>query len=419
MSIVADLTRTCPVLTPDVSVADAAQLFLQPECEQFLSLPVVTDRQPVGMLTRHALQHIYMSRFGRDLHGRKSVADVMQATPLVVAADMPVEQASRHITAHIAFPIREDFVVVDDLGFAGVGVVVDLLKAMEERVARRNGELAAAYRKLKESQAQLVQSEKMASLGQMVAGVAHEINTPLGYVRSNIEIIRGLMVTLHAELDAHSASQALAGETRALLDDSTQLLDDTLYGCDQIGELVTGLKDFSRLDRNAVADTDLNECIDGALLIARNITRNRVEVVRRYGSLPAVACVPSQINQVMLNLIANAAHAIKGSGRILIRTWADESGVHASIQDNGHGIPRENLARIFDPFFTTKPAGQGTGLGLAICYRIVQEHGGRIRVGSEVGRGTRFIVTLPAGAGLPAEKAAPVAPADRPEPQPA
>lgn len=418
MPTIAALARTCPVLAPTISVTEAAELFLTEDCGQFLSLPVLEDSVPVGILTRHALQHIYMSRFGRDLHGRKCVADLMSRTPLVIDVAMPVEQASRYITGNIGYPIREDFIVTAAGRYHGVGVVIDLLKAMEQRVARRNGELAGAYRSLQESQAQLVQSEKMASLGQMVAGVAHEINTPLGYVRNNIELLQSLATSLKtlgssnlalmAALenpeataddiaDAVDAARALhdSNQLQGLLDDSSQLLDDTLYGCDQIGELVNGLKDFSRLDRAPSAGININDCINSALLIARNVTRDRVAIACQLGELPVLDCVPSQINQVLLNLITNAAHAIDGPGRILIRSWADQHGVNISIQDSGRGIPREHLARIFDPFFTTKPVGQGTGLGLAICYRIVQEHGGRIRVASEVGRGTRFLVTLP------------------------
>jgi len=142
-------------------------------------------------------------------------------------------------------------------------------------------------------------------------------------------------------------------------------------------------------------EVDLNDCIRSALLIARNHIKDKVEVVQQLGELPRIACAPSQINQVLLNLLTNAAQAIDGLGRIQIRSWADEQGIHISLQDNGRGMPSEVMAKIFDPFFTTKPVGQGTGLGLSISYKIVQDHGGQIRVASEPGRGTRFLISLP------------------------
>jgi signal transduction histidine kinase len=418
MSTVAELVRECPVLTLDESISRAAEVMLDSSCDSFLSLPVLDEGRPVGVVTRHSLQQIYLSRFGRDLHARKPVGEFMRRAPILVDAAMPVEEASPRITTRIGFPIREDFIVTREGIYTGVGVVVDLLKAMEQRVARRNEEIASAYRQLKESQMHLVQSEKMASLGQMVAGVAHELNTPLGYVRNNLELITSLAAAMRDMADtnrdflrlldtpdadpeviagfvARLRDEAERGEAAILLGDLGQLLEDTLFGCSQISELVSSLKDFSRLDRAASEDVDINECVTAALLIARNVLKDKAEVVRDNGVLPPLPCVPSQINQVLLNMLTNAAHAIEGRGRILVKTRHDKGCVTISIQDNGRGMPREVVEKIFDPFFTTKPVGQGTGLGLPICYRIIQDHGGTIRVASEPGKGTRFLITLP------------------------
>ena len=169
---------------------------------------------------------------------------------------------------------------------------------------------------------------------------------------------------------------------------------------------MVGLKDFARLDRAMSEEVDLNECIRSALVIARNGIKDKAETILQLGELPRMPCAPSQINQVLLNLLNNAAQAIDGFGQILVKTWADDSAVCISVQDSGRGMPPEVLARIFDPFFTTKPVGQGTGLGLSISYKIIQDHGGQIRAASEPGRGTRFLIRLPRPQALPLQRSA-------------
>jgi signal transduction histidine kinase len=164
---------------------------------------------------------------------------------------------------------------------------------------------------------------------------------------------------------------------------------------EQINELVLGLKNFSRLDQAMTDSVSINECVNSSLLIAKTNLKNRIEVIRDLGDIPKIACAPSQINQVLLNLFTNASQAIEGEGKILVKTWADEVNVYISVQDSGKGMPPEVVAKIFDPFFTTKPVGEGTGLGLSISFQIIEQHGGRIRVASEVGRGTRFGISLP------------------------
>ncbi|WP_296269830.1 sensor histidine kinase [Pseudomonas sp. UBA6323] len=407
-------------LAASTSINEVADLFLAAEHRAFLSLPIVDgNNRPLGLVSRVTLQDIFMQRFGRDLRGRHPVGDVMNTAPLIVSLEANLEEASKQVTAQLQYPITEDFILINAQGeYCGLGTVLDLLKAMEARVAQRNRVLRQALVDLKESQAQLLQSEKMASLGQMVAGVAHELNTPLGYVKNNVQLLRELSEPLFElaaaqarlgqclndpDCDEASLAQALQAAEQArqqaapelLAEDLQQLYGDTLYGLEQIAELVVGLKDFARLDRAMSEEVDLNDCIRSALLIARNNIKDKAEVVQQLGELPRIACAPSQINQVLLNLLTNAAHAIDGMGRIQIRSWADAQGIHVSLQDNGRGMPPEVMAKIFDPFFTTKPVGQGTGLGLSISYKIVQDHGGQIRVASEPGRGTRFLISLP------------------------
>lgn len=406
-------------LGPDDTVDEVSELLLQSRYERFLCLPIVDQNKPIGSISRSTLQKIYMRQFGRELYGKKSVTHVMNPEPLVVGVEYPIVEASQYITRHLRFPISEDFIMTRNGQYCGIGHVVDLLKAMDQQLADRNREVAAAYRRLKSSQAQLVQSEKMASLGQMVAGVAHEINTPLGYVKNNITLAQDMLQRMQTLLVAHeSLLELLTGdeaadeamihhqlatvtELRSHFYDSYQLeeieplFEDTLYGIEQISEIVVNLKNFSRLDQAAVDNVNLNQCIDSALLIAKNVLKHKVEIIKDYGTLPPISCSPSQLNQVFLNLLTNAAQAIAERGKITIKTYADAQYVYASIRDTGKGIAKDSLKKIFDPFFTTKPIGEGTGLGLSIVYKIIQDHQGSIGVASEVGVGTRFVIRLP------------------------
>lgn len=413
------LAHAVTPFSPDDTVTTVAERFLGGDLEGVLSVPVVDDQGSVlGSISRYQLNTIFLSKFGRDLYGARSVAQFMSRECLRVEVGMSLPAAAQYVTTHMRTPLSEDFVVCDEGCYVGIGAVLGLLGAMEREVRAGADQLAQAYRKLKASQAQLVQSEKMASLGQMVAGVAHEINTPLGYVSNNVEIMRefGSQVrelvqssaaVVEALLNPDGNDIEVAGrlaafeDLRSLVDpevlfaDMDTLLSDTAFGLSQIGELVTGLKNFSRLDQAFTDNVSVNDCVNSALVIARNAIKSKVEVVRQLGDVPAVSCAPSQINQVLLNLFTNAAHAMEGKGRLFIRTWADASRVFVSVQDTGKGIPPDHLKKIFDPFFTTKPVGEGTGLGLSICWQIIQQHGGRIQVASEPGKGTRFVITLP------------------------
>ena len=285
---------------------------------------------------------------------------------------------------------------------------------LERRVAERTHELSETLKKLKESEALLVQSEKMSSLGQMVAGLAHEVNTPLAYVKASLESVRARVgdagrIAVETErllslLTAEPADEAALAEqfatVRALAQEKRfealeAQLKDGLHGIGRIAELVANLKDFSRLDRSKVAQVDLHEGIESTLRIAQHQLGKRA-VKKSFGDIPRVSCSPSQINQVLLNLLVNAAQATpEAGGQIGVRTsMRDAAHVAIDVADNGAGIPPEVLPRIFDPFFTTKEVGKGTGLGLAICYKIVESHGGKLEVQSKPGN-TRFTIVLP------------------------
>jgi two-component system NtrC family sensor kinase len=295
---------------------------------------------------------------------------------------------------------------------------------LEGKVERRTRELSDALAHLKDSEAQLIQSEKMSSLGQMVAGIAHEINTPIAYVKNSLGSVDGRLDAighmtaecekLLAMLDAGDTPDAVLDLQLAQLSAAARrlggstavgelggLVKDGLYGVDQIGQIVGHLRDFSRLDRGQVQSFDIHEGIESTLRLARHLLK-AVRIDRRFSTDGHLVGSSSQLNQVLLNLITNAAQAIgPAGGTLTLATSGDERELALDIIDTGAGIPPEVLPRIFDPFFTTKAVGQGTGLGLSICYKIIAQHGGRIDVASRPGLGTTFSIRLPR-AGAPA-----------------
>lgn len=268
----------------------------------------------------------------------------------------------------------------------------------DEELRRYASELESALRELKETQAALVQSEKMASLGHLVAGVAHEINTPVGSINSNADVTSRALAKVRGRLGAAVPGLREDQELSKALD----LLEDVSRvnktACERIVKIVLSLRSFARLDEAERKSADLIEGIESTLTLLHHELKKRIEVVRDYGPIPNVICSPNQLNQVFMNVLVNAAHAIEGRGTITIRTHSREGGVLVSFTDTGRGIPATVLPRIFDPGFTTKGVGVGSGLGLAICYRILKDHGGRIEVASEPDKGTTFTVFLPVSA---------------------
>ncbi|MDE2440962.1 MAG: histidine kinase, partial [Betaproteobacteria bacterium] len=294
---------------------------------------------------------------------------------------------------------------------------------LEEGVRERTAELQAAnasleaekvrqqelIKKLEEAQSQLLQSEKMASMGQLAAGVAHEINNPVGFVNSNLGTLQRYVNDLLRILDAYEEAElsltdnALRSlrqlkqeiDTGFLREDINDLLVESLDGLQRVKRIVQDLKDFSHVDRAELEWADLEKGLDSTLNVVWNELKYKAKVIKEYTHPPAVECLPSQLNQVFMNLLVNAAHAIETMGEITIRTGFDAQQIWVEVEDTGQGIPAENMSRIFEPFFTTKPVGKGTGLGLSLSYGIVKKHGGQIEVISEVGKGTRFKVLIP------------------------
>ncbi|MCL4471805.1 MAG: ATP-binding protein [Sulfuricella sp.] len=284
----------------------------------------------------------------------------------------------------------------------------------QQRIAmlsKMNDEIRRANKRLEDAQNQLLQSEKMATIGQLAAGVAHEINNPVGYINSNLGSLQKYIKDMFTMLDAYEQAEPLltaSPETmrniRVLKDkldigylkeDVVALMSESQEGIARVKKIVQDLKDFSHVDEAEWQWTDIRKGLDSTLNIVWNEIKYKAEVVKEYGDLPEVECLPSQLNQVFMNLLVNAAHAIEDKGIIFIRSGHENDRVWIEIADSGKGIPPENLNRIFDPFFTTKPVGKGTGLGLSLSYSIIQKHHGRINVSSEVGVGTIFRVYLP------------------------
>jgi signal transduction histidine kinase len=289
--------------------------------------------------------------------------------------------------------------------------------SLEQRVSVRTEELSAAYEELKESQVQLVQAEKMSSLGELVAGISHEINTPLWYLMSNSTVIQERLAEVGDFLDIaekmvtaarnrtavkEAVSVGLVGMSRKLaagmkedIDEAVDLVQDSIEGLEELTELAQSLKDFSRLDRAKQGQFDVNEGLNKTLLIVKNKIKHNATVHKHFGEVPTILCSPSQINQIFLNLIVNAADSLGEQGDIVLHTWVKDDTVGIRVADTGCGIPEDELSKVRDPFFTTKEVGKGTGLGLSVSLSIVESMGGRMEVQSEKKRGSTFTVILP------------------------
>jgi signal transduction histidine kinase len=275
---------------------------------------------------------------------------------------------------------------------------------------------------LKKTQSGLIQSEKLASVGYLAAGIAHEINNPTAFVSSNLKTAEGYLQEIGSLVATYrqligllktSSKEALAGDkVQFLLDEIKQAEEDAdldfimtdlanifsecREGTDRIQKIVADLRDFAHPGEPERQLTDINQSLDSTINIVWNELKYKAELIKEYGDLPQVDCFAQQINQVFMNLLVNAAHAIEKQGTIHVRTCVQGDNIEVHIIDTGRGIPKQNLSKIFDPFFTTKEIGEGTGLGLSMAYGIIKKHNGKILVESQVGKGTHFTVVLPA-----------------------
>jgi signal transduction histidine kinase len=268
--------------------------------------------------------------------------------------------------------------------------------------------LKRAYFDLQSAQEQLIQTEKMASLGQLVAGIAHEIKNPLNFIYGNTGFLTDYTQKLQTLLESFEKLPSISDEDKSEIErlkeimhysfikqDLKVLIDNFSEGARRINTIVSDLRTFSRMDADAIADVEIHASLEMSLNLLRNQYKNRIEIHKEYGDIPKIRGYAGKLNQVFMNLLSNAFHAVQGNGDVWIRTRCNDGMVEIEIVDNGVGIPKENLKRIFEPFFTTKPVGQGTGLGLSISYGIIEQHQGRIHVTSTSPKGSTFTVQLP------------------------
>jgi two-component system, NtrC family, sensor kinase len=395
------IERVKPILV-STDMFEVLDMFLSNKDVSFF--PVVNPAgEPIGLIREYELKDFTYARFGRDLIKRKRLTEFL--TPcLAVDIDTKPDELLRLSSTNQS---TEGLIIVDEKKYIGFLRAASLLKLYEQNRL--------------DTEEQLAISERMASLGQLVAGLAHEINTPLGFAKSNLELVSENGKEIHATIEAAETlvTDLLANnfsEIKAriltvnerlgrlkkfdVVSENKELLGSSVVGLERIQDLVLNLKDFSRIDRADFQPANLNECLNSTLLMLSHVLKQYENVLVKtdFSTLPKIDCHAAELNQVFMNFTANAVQACKDkpSATVTIKTFAKEDMVAVEIRDTGQGIAAEHLAKLFTPFFTTKPVGEGTGLGLSISKKIITErHNGRIDVESTVGVGTAFTIWLP------------------------
>ncbi len=337
----------------------------------------------------------------------KSLRDFLSLHGLTLPEDISSDHEIFHKESGRWFVCRS-YPFTDGESMAPSGFVLSIHDNTEQK--RMREELERAYMDLKATQATILHQEKMASIGQLAAGVAHEINNPMGFISSNLGTLgkymdklstfTGFIIEALQSSDDRELKRAIEEKKKALkvdyvMNDGAELIKESLEGAERVRTIVQNLKSFSRVDETECKPADINECLESTINIVWNELKYKVNLIRELGEIPMTRCYPQQINQVFMNLLVNASHAIEKRGEIRIRTWHDNSNIYASVSDNGCGIPESVQNRIFEPFFTTKEVGKGTGLGLSITYDIMRKHNGDISVESKPGEGTTMTIRLP------------------------
>jgi two-component system, NtrC family, sensor kinase len=325
-------------------------------------------------------------------------------------------QGSGHSQRGIVYCRNGNIEIISEYDIKESEQLIQTVLTLNQELADKQRELVRANRaqdsllkKLEEAQSQLLQSEKMASVGQLAAGVAHEINNPIAFVSSNLGIMGKYFNDLLSVLDAYTTAETmLPPNARAaiqqlyqekdipyLREDSQQLLNESRDGLRRVRDIVQNLKDFSQIDQTSWQVADLRKGLESTVQMIQNKLRPDTIIQREYGNIPLLQCHLAEINQVLLNLLTNASQAISEKGLIILRTGCNQDWVWIEIEDNGCGIPPEQQSRVFEPFFTTRPVGSGTGLGLSLAWKIITDHGGHIDLNSKLGQGSLFRIRLP------------------------
>ena len=368
-----------------------------PPDEQALRNEIVRLKKMVNAL---------MDRAERSTSAQRSDFGMFQTAVML-------EDQVRHRTAELEAAVRENEKINRALLHAKeqMAFEIDERKSAHAALEKEKDEQRVLIKKLEEAHNQLLQSEKLASIGQLAAGVAHEINNPIGFVNSNLGTLKNYVGDLLQIIALYESGRPLLAADPALysrieaacgladLDflrsDIETLIAESIEGTARVRRIVQDLRDFSRVDSLEWQWADLHDGLESTLNVVMSEIRYKADVVRQFGTLPKVECMPAQLNQVFMNMLVNATQSIAEHGTITLRSGCSGDQVWISIADTGKGIPPELMTRIFDPFFTTKPVGKGTGLGLSVSYGIIEKHGGRIEVESVLGQGTTFTIRLP------------------------
>jgi PAS domain S-box-containing protein len=407
----------------DITESKQTQEALKISEEYFRSF-MESSQDCVANLSKDGL-FLSMNDAGLRLQGFDTAGDVagMRLTDTVMSDKAPVEAAILNSGAGEVTSVR--YMSRDGLGGelwwdAKLTPVMDIdgsvrslllvarditeQKRSEEALNQKNLELEKAYAELKSAQSRILQQEKLASVGQLAAGIAHEINNPMGFIISNINTLNKYLAKIWryvGTLEGVAAPGREIEEERKTLkiafirEDTGSLIAESLEGAERVKKIVQDLKSFSRLDEAEYKFADINAGLESTINIVWNELKYKVSMVKQYGELPLTKCNPGQLNQVFMNILVNAAQAIETSGEIFLKTWSEDRKIYILISDTGCGMPHETMEKIFEPFYTTKDVGKGTGLGLSIAYDIVKKHNGDIRVESEIGRGTSFTIIIP------------------------
>lgn len=347
-----------------------------------------------------------MNRAERSTSAQRSDFGMFQTAVML-------EAQVRDRTEELEAAVRENEKINRALQHAKAQMEIEIeeRKSTHAALEREKEEQRILIKKLEDAHNQLLQSEKLASIGQLAAGVAHEINNPIGFVNSNLGTLKTYVNNLLQLIDIYERGQHLLATDPVLYncikdarmnadldflrEDIGVLISESIDGTARVRRIVQDLRDFSRVDSAEWQLADLHAGLESTLNVVWNEIKFKADVVRELGTLPPVECRLSQVNQVFMNLLVNAVQSIPEHGTIILRSGCSDDQVWVSISDTGHGIPQEIMTRIFDPFFTTKPVGKGTGLGLSVSYGIVHKHGGHIDVQSQLGHGSTFTIWLP------------------------